>query len=80
MILIIPYQWLVPKKAKNLKNIIIFIAKDPHIYTFEKAGLGNVHVFNSTEFIIKADNIMDVVEKLPSLDTYDEIIRNVFRK
>lgn len=74
------YQWLVPKKAKNLKNIVIFVAKDPHIYTFEKTGQGNVCILNSTQFISKAEKILSIVDKIPFLDNYDDIMRNVFKQ
>lgn len=70
------YQWLVPKKARNVKNIVVFIAKDVRMYTFGDCGIGNCFFFNSEIFIKLARSIILITETSPYITAYDSILKD----
>lgn len=70
------YPYLVPKKAHNPKDIVIFIAHDTKMYAV--ANKDNVLQLTSSEFVEKTKVILDFAKKV-KLSFYDEIIAGVFR-
>jgi len=59
------YKWLVPNKAKNLRNTVIFVADNVEIYSLPPAGQGNVVYYTSETFIELVMKIMDILSKVP---------------
>ena len=70
------YQYLVPKKAINLKDTVVFVAHDVSIYNIPQKD--NIIMIDSSAFVEKVKYIMKLVKQIRLL-SYEEVITAVLR-